>query len=406
MQNKLRSITLPILKLIGILAGLIAFYYLAMLLAFMLPSERVNNHYTQASAIIESEGNYPNVLFYDGGSMLDNYTDNVMLSTTLKYDEMNLSFNVLYNRGYARYWHGYVVFLRPLLMLTDYITIRHILSLIHLSLLGMSLIAIHKRFGYRASIPFGVTWFAFYSLIATASLQYFSSYTMMYIGVLLVCRFYQKQTSWKFLGTLFLIIGSVINFLDLLTFPLITLTVPLAFVILIDITEKKKSLTNMLMHISVSSITWFIAYAVTWVAKWVLCAVVLKSEVIADALNQAQYRMVGDENFALDRISVLVSNLETALVLEYFIYSIIPWIVVAVLITIQRRWKQAIGFIPMLAIAAMPYVWYEVLVNHSQLHFFFTYRAQMGTLLVILLFFFYQIFPIHWKEIQKAKRKS
>ncbi|MBQ8637342.1 MAG: hypothetical protein IJ423_05080 [Clostridia bacterium] len=387
------------LKLVGIFVCLIVVYLISMMLSFALPSDGVNAHYEQAKVIIESEGLYPNSFYRSDGSIMDNATDNSMLTTSLKYDDMSLRFNALYNRGYARYWHGYVVFLRPLLMFVDYLAIRKIVSAVHMILFILALFTIHKRFGYRATIPFGVTWFAFFSATATTSLQYFSSYVVMFIGTILVCRFYKEQKSWKFLSCLFMVIGSVINFLDLLTFPLITLAVPLIFVILVDILERKKTMLQMIANIAVSSIVWAVSYALTWVLKWVLCAVILKSGVISNALKQAEYRMVGDENFVIDRVKVLTANIEGPMLLKTFLNSLVPWILLVVIIILQRRWKECFRFLPLICIGIMPYVWYEVLVNHSQQHRFFTYRAQMGTLLIILLMFFYAMFPIKIKDV-------
>ena len=40
----------------------------------------------------------------------------------------------------------------------------------------------------------------------------------------------------------------------------------------------------------------------------------------------------------------------------------------------------------MLLVASYPYVWFLVLSNHSQIHFWYTYRAQLVALFGVLMF--------------------
>lgn len=376
---------------------LILVYLFSMIGVFALPSGNINEHLTAAESVLEAEGDYPKPIYYSDAATIDNYTDRLMLTSTVKIDEMSNLFNALSVRGYTRYWHGYVTFLRPLFILFDYLTIRHLFAGIHIFLFTLSICMLQKRFGFRAAIPFGISWFAFYSFLAAPSLQYFASYTLMFLGLIFLCCFYKKDTSRNFLIYFFLVMGSLINFIDLLTFPLITLTIPLIIIVLVNILEKKQKMIQTLIDIFLSSIIWAISYALTWLCKWWLAGILIKSNVFKNALEQASYRMIGDDSFVINRVNVLVYNIKTPLLLKYFLLSIIPWLLLACFIIVQRKWRTSIRLLPLCVIMIMPYVWYEVLCNHSQAHRFFVYRAQMGTLLGILLIFSYSIFPFRPK---------
>ena len=388
--------------------ALIAIYLFSMIGVFSLPSGNIQEHLATAEIVLDNEGDYPKPLYAIDASIMDNYTDRIMLTSTVEIDEMNTLFNAMSVRGYARYWHGYITFLRPLLILFDYLTIRKIVAGVHILLFTVSICMIQKRFGFRASIPFGITWFAFMSMLAAASLQYFVSYALMFLGVILLCYFYKEHTKRSFLIYFFLVMGSLINFLDLLTFPLVTLAVPITIVALIDILEKKQKTLHTLLDIILSSVVWAGSYALTWFSKWWLAGILIKSKVLSNALEQASYRMYGNESFVINRKNVLIYNINTPLILKWFIFSILPWIILALLVFIQKKWKTILQLLPLALIFAMPYVWFEVLCNHSQQHRFFAYRAQIGSLFTMLLFFSYSIFPFKakWRELLPCKKSK
>ena len=64
-------------------------------------------------------------------------------------------------------------------------------------------------------------------------------------------------------------------------------------------------------------------------------------------------------------------------------------LIVAVVLIIWRKlkdWKTVGAYLPILFVAAYPYIWYLVMSNHSQIHYWFTYRAQLVALFGGLVF--------------------
>ena len=107
-----------------------------------------------------------------------------------------------------------------------------------------------------------------------------------------------------------------------------------------------------------------------------------------------EYRLNGSEEEPLDRIGTLQKNLKAWLNIRD--NGMISWskvvIVIAVVALILLIWKKAkdmktiLAYLPMLLVAAYPYIWYLVMSNHSQIHYWYTYRAQVLTMFGILVF--------------------
>lgn len=65
---------------------------------------------------------WQNVFIYSQGTILDNCTDHIMLRTALSQsgESESVFYRAMDCNGYARYWHGYLVFLKPLLSVISF----------------------------------------------------------------------------------------------------------------------------------------------------------------------------------------------------------------------------------------------------------------------------------------------
>ena len=119
-----------------------------MILVYLIPTQRINEHAASSSHFFEEGGDYP--YFNDIPGLLgvrDAYTDALMIMTAAYTDESDPVSAAMYNyryessktplvyamsehylRGqemdlllsYERYWHGYLVFLKPMMLVVDY----------------------------------------------------------------------------------------------------------------------------------------------------------------------------------------------------------------------------------------------------------------------------------------------
>ena len=65
--------------------------------------------------------------------------------------------------SYARYWHGYLIWLRPLLLVTDITGVRVVQYLVLAALFAAVEVLLRRRCGLRAAV-----WFAVSQLLVTA----------------------------------------------------------------------------------------------------------------------------------------------------------------------------------------------------------------------------------------------
>ena len=115
-------------------------------------------------------------------SKLDNFTDRLMISKAIKNDDKGALYNSLDVNDYARYWHGYLVLIRPLLIKLDYLQIRYVNVLIFFVLLGITFTMIKKKLGGLMASAFMVSIMMGYAFLVPLSLQFSSVFYIMMIS--------------------------------------------------------------------------------------------------------------------------------------------------------------------------------------------------------------------------------
>ena len=325
------------------------------------------------------------------------------------YDESEIYYNTIAELGdflngryyyfvnYGRYWHGYLVFFRPLLLIFNILQIRHILFL-SFSILFITLIyKLYKEFNINISIIFAL------SLICSGyfSASYLIGNSLIFIIMMISSLFIlAKKNKIKDFGIFIFIIGCLTSFVDYLNVPLITLGMPCAVYILELLKEKKdwKYCTEFLIK---SSFIWVFGYAFTWISKWILYDLTINDHynMISIGFGQVFFRMQRvNEAVGLDvnYISVITKILNKSL-----IYIIISVFILLILnkfkISVKKINKNSI---PFLILSLYPIIWFVVLANHTILHAHFVYRHSLLFMLGVLLVV-YQLFFV--KEVKNEK---
>lgn|GEM_PF-646333 len=386
MSTKARKYILcPLILLIV----LIATYSLAKAIVFIPQSESLNERINYAVFIIEDrEGLYPHPSSTAGSpGMLDNFTDRHIIRLSQGNPDLSPIENAFYGRG-SRYWHGFVVFVRPMLMLVGYGTIRYV-NMFHIVLLTIGVsIMLQKKLGTPYAFLMGFVLSAWHFVIFPHSLTYsLAFYVMMYAIILifmlnkwLVCN------EGRFV-LFFLLIGSFINFIDFLTFPLTTLGIPLTICHILRLKYEENIAKRNIWFMFLGSLYWGIGYVLTWVSKWVLSYIVGTIPSFDGIINQIRFRVSGDIHWPLSRPQMLRTNFEymypdiliTAL-------AIIFALLLLIIIKNHKSLKYIINSAPILFVCVYPYAWYMVFANHSQIHAWFTYRIQGITIFVLFAF--------------------
>ncbi len=366
---------------------LIFVFSVGLILVYQIPNKALEPQYPKSIAQISDEEVYANYLFSADGSILDNYMDTLMLKTCHVSDAYDNSIQAAFdNNGYPRYWNGYLLTLRPLMTQFTYQQIRYISMFILLVSFCFCFSGIHQELGWGTAAGFAVSMIMCFLVFIGESLQYFSVFMILFAEILIIL-YLPAGCTMKNGALLLFCAGMTINYFDLLTAPLLTLGIPMIVLICLN-TERYSESSKPAAWLDVirCSVSWGTGYAVCWASKWLLGTLVLGDNIFADAWKTARFRVEGSETVPLDRALMFRTNFET-----YFFSKghkpfafIVLLLLVLMIILLRRpdksRMKTAL---PILFTALYPYVWFFVLSNHSQLHYFYTYRIQAITMFAV-----------------------
>ncbi len=399
----------------GVLAGM-----LLLALSALIPASFLEQNLSESAALLESEGDWRPVVDGVTGTQLDNYTDALLLQIAYQgsnrtngpvfYRAMDNTYSLLENayavqslggmlRGeagngasYARYWLGSEVVLRILLCFLNYGQIRLLIGCLAAIGLILLLYGMYKK-GYGIYIPaflgMLVLWFP---MVLFYSLQFSAVYFVM-IASLLVYVWAPRKSSY---ALFFMGIGMMTAYVDFLTFPLLTLGIPLGLWI---VDREDKRIRDLLAGGFVCSLFWGLGYAAMWGLKWIVGSLVLRRNLILEALRTVRTRTSrhsGDDAFTYP--DVLAANFHV--INHWYIWAGIGLAVLLILLVAIHSNKQRIkqsaqavekqgSRVPIcvgtLILALFPFAWYMVTGNHSYVHSWYTFREYALTAWGLLL---------------------
>lgn len=343
------------------------------------------------------------------GSRIDHYADAILLGIAWQYDAQeplrsvmlsswyhddhnNENDNLLAavtehlpaNQQYLRYWHGSIAVVRPLLTFLDLEQI-YALNGVAIGALALILLAVMiKRKMY--ALAFGVLG----GLIASAfwfvhlSLEYSWVFLLMLVFSIIIVAGYGRIKSF---GLLFMFFGMATSFMDFLTAETLTLLVPLLILIWLQREGGPPFNTALRMILA-----WGIGYAGMWIFKWLLAALVLQENVLPFITEHISERMIGDVGAGtLSFLPLAIwRNIRCLFPLGWGTGGAVAGgAMILAVIYCGYVYRSGLGdkklMRCLLALGLLPYLRYALLLNHSYLHCFFTYRAQMASVLAMVL---------------------
>jgi len=298
------------------------------------------------------------------------------------------------NKDYSRYWHGSAVFIRPLLLITDVAGIKNIMFGFILFLMGISLLLLVKRKQFFACAALILSALAVQIWGIRLALEYLPGFLALFLILPFFILLEKRGT--RTLVTLSVISGTILTFFDFLTVETITILVPLMVVFLVRQQEGRLGdLRSNLWLSAKCGIAWGLAYLGTFVAKWGLASIFSGENKFKLAIESAEYRTAGSAE-GLDHFWQIIyapnANLSTMflgvdrLSRGNIVLGIVATIFVLTTVIYLLRGKvfHKDFTILMLLLSAVVYVRYLVLNNHSYLHEYFTFRAQMSVVFALL----------------------
>lgn len=379
---------------------------ISLILVSMIPSSVQKQQVGTSISLLEREGVYPSYGFPFRQVVLDNFTDTLMLNTAYSSDSTNPVRAAFVNNrgynpensadqigplkslyqgdsvaitGYERYWHGYLVWLRPTLTIVSYAEIRLLLTGLLYGTGAVFLYLAWKKIGKRAAIAFAVSLLFVDFLYLGQSMQFSAVFLIGLLAGILVLK-----TEPKNLASVFFCVGALTSFFDLLTAPL----VPLGIVLAVALSLKTRNVKTIIAY----SAVWAVGYGSMWGAKWILAEYFFAPGAILNALQQISTRTITQADETFSHISAIKLNI--AQLIGYHPISkgvvLLSTVLAGGIILAFHRVDQSTlkKVVPWVVVAVIPYLWYLVAANHSYLHVWYTYRAQLITVFAGVMIYF------------------
>lgn len=402
---------------------ILTFFGIAFLLTCMLvisakiPQAAIKENVGESATYLCEGELFGRIVEYVEGSEIDRYSDSILLGIAYQYDSRkplssvmesayyhsdmnNENENLLTavtqdceaNQQYLRYWHGSNVFVRPLLVIFNIKQIYVLNGILLVALILGLLVTLIRKKAYIPAVGVVTGLIMTSAWFVPLSLEYTWTYLIMLgmsiIGVRLI---YHKK--YKVVGVFFLISGMLTSYMDFLTTETLTLTVPLLLMLWVKDKQKgQEEMKDSIQFAGKSIIAWAFGYMGMWMMKWLLASVVLSENVMPYVSEHIEERIGGNIGIGPVRyiLGSVWNNIRCLFPFEYGMIGALTGIVL-VLFVIYIGYvyhgnhidkKQVLLYV---LIGLIPYIRYMVLHNHSYLHCFFTYRAQMATILAVIL---------------------
>lgn len=383
---------------------------LLLCLVYMLPTEPMKERVKYAYDLFMDERvshDWANAVEF---TRLDGYTDMIMYGTAIYDGEEGVLTEALLNRrmdkrgeermdladyisgqpgtyepqSYERYWHGYLIWLKPLLLVMHPRNIRVFNMILQIFVLAYFLQLLAVKFNRNYFIPF-IAGIIIINPVSTAMcLQYSSIYYISLIAMILALKspqLLQKKTGFSLF---FLGIGICVAYFDFLTYPPVALCLPLfVYLCLRSSDENTDYEQTKVASVFRAGIYWSVGYVGMWGFKWVLPLLVGVNQ-FAELFYEIGFRTDLGSN---SLVGLLIEKI-SVIAIKPFIFFFMFVIAYMFITAIRSIKKGKICFvapdllISYILVGLIPFGWYFGARQHSS--HTFAYRDIVGTIMSIL----------------------
>lgn len=278
---------------------------------------------------------------------------------------------------YARYWHGYQIFLRPLLALTSYHTIIAVNIVLLLMLVALTLLLAYKRFTKAEFWSFAVSLALVFVPCAPLCLQFSTCFYIALIGMCVLLWDNRVSASSERLCAFFFLLGGLTSYFDFLTTPQLTLGFPLITLMLIR-AELRTSKT-----VAGLSVLWAAGYSLIWAGKWLMASLITHKSIMDSVVGAAGMRVsdsivYGGEEMLMSEFFYLIWQKLCSVVGTVPVYGCVVLLLMLIAFACIMAYRYRAVLRPyswLILIVLIVPVWYIVMKNHTLQHIFFTWRA-------------------------------
>lgn len=271
-------------------------------------------------------------------------------------------------RDYFRYWHGYLIFARPMLAMMPYNDVRGLIFTVSLSLLVWFAVRLGRDFGAPTAIafaaPFLVTNAMGLMVVATKA----TTWCLAVGAALWLSR--RKSAETPLLG--FFVLGALVAYFDFFTAPAFIV----CFAALVWVIYERRAGRQSSWGEAVSlGLFWGIGWAGFILIKIAISAAVLGGDVWSEFIQAALFRVRGESEYVDTFIPGMALYKNLAALKSFWAPVALISFIILPLATKERRerWRAMVQERSvLLGIAAAPLIWLEIFSNHAQIHAAFT----------------------------------
>ena len=275
---------------------------------------------------------------------------------------------------YGRFWNGFLLWLKPLLLVFDLNEIKILNMFVQIALFTTVILLLKERFNNRLCIAFAVSYAALNPITNILSFQSgLMTITLVTIIILIQMEDWLNRDSHYIY--LFTLAGMATSFFAYMTYPLITLGIPLVIFIL---QNKEKKLTELLNLTILVSIFWTIGYGWLWASKWLIGSVLSGENILSNAINQAAFRTSGETEEIFTGTSFLAVTYINAV--QVFNKPVVVALFISILWLVLSKGKEKFfhfslnTLLPLIFVASYPLIWFFVIRNHSAIHWWWAHK--------------------------------
>ena len=418
----------PFLNICGRVMGIILGGIIGALLLWyvhFLPTDRMQMHIYQSLPLLQKE--FENSIVIEGyeATLTGSFTDCLMLENAIYYNEAHSAFEqaLMMYRGevsegdgwapgtslaayledapmsreisYSRYWHGYLLILKPLLMLTNVQTLRICNAIVQSIMMCMLVGLCFRQKKGSLGVILAAALMFIYPFVLYFSFSLSICYYLVLAAVMTQVLWREKWKSQKSFCIFFMVVGMGTAYFDFLTYPLVTLGFPLGIEIYCSEKRWTKKCGEMLQYL----FHWFAGYIGMWAMKWVISDVVFGAGTIKDALTAIGERTQSavEQSVWQGYAQVLEKNLSYYINIPFLfiVMGIVLWQIAG----LGKEWcsgdEKKRGYllgvlmnqaIPCMLLALLPFIWYIVTQNHSMEHSVYTCKIVSITVFAVFIF--------------------
>lgn len=393
------AVWICICLLVSILTG-----FVLLSLAYCLPTGKMRQNVADSAEQVSSEGGYFQWAKGYKNAQADTYTDaslilnaiypgsghilqDAMNAPRILYGEDNNEQSVVFlatgKEGethevfYGRYWHGSLIFLKPMLLLFDLADIRMISMILQMGLLFLVIVGMVKREMVKPLIGLFLSVILLNPVSMIMCFCFSAEYILMLAFTAYMLFHHEKLCEgWRYYF-FFLINGIFFVYFNELSFPMIGFGIPMTVYLLLSeetaMEKVKKEFTYGVM--------WLLGYGTMWVGKWILSWMITGFNYFAEAMEQAKRYTSDHATWEVENPSIwdrLLKNMNVYFKWPYLLLVISLLLLIAFYLIRGYKNISRDNIVQMLPYFLMtlfpPAIWIILGNGYSYVHYWFTHR--------------------------------